>query len=246
MSEEMIIRVNFGKAMPVFPLAVTALMPHEQVELHVFEPRYRQMLEQALDGPGQFAMATFEGSRWREEYHAKPPIRSAVCVGQIVTHERLPGGTYGVSLRGVCRAKVLHEVGMGDEGDGTEVLYRRAYLEPVGVEPPDEEALDDYRQKLGHALQSTPLRVLRHAAKLAKFVDSEQVPSSVFLEQLGLCCVTDSELRYRLLATGDAERRAQIISSYVLDDLGELLRRAGPQLFPKTPASEIPRGVSLN
>ena len=238
----MIIRVNFGKPMPMFPLNTTALMPHEQLPLRVFEPRYRQMLEHALDGPGQFAMATFEGGEWRQEYHGRPPIRPAVCVGQIEQHARMPDGTYAVLLRGICRARVLRELRPEDELDGSTVLYRRAMLEPVGVEAPDEELLGSYRQRLQEALGNAPLSALRHASDLAKHMQNDEVPSSVIIEMLGLSYVTDSELRYKLLATGDAERRAQIITTH-LTGLERLLRRAGPQMTPKTPP---PRGVSLN
>lgn len=242
MSEEIIIRVNFGKPMALFPLNATALMPHEQVPLLIFEPRYRQMLEHALDGPGQIAMATFQGPRWRQEYHGKPPIRPAVCVGQIEQHVRNPDGSYAVLLRGICRARVINELRAEDDLAHPALLYRRAMLEPVGVDPPDEDVLEDYRRRLGDALEHTPLSGLRHAGDLAKHAKNEDVPASIIIEMLGLSYVTDSELRYKLLATGDAEQRAKILTTH-LTDLEGLLRKAEPQRHRNNPP---PRGVTLN
>ncbi|MGP1309805.1 MAG: LON peptidase substrate-binding domain-containing protein, partial [Phycisphaerales bacterium] len=92
------IRVNFNRPMPVFPLREVVLFPHAAIPLHIFEERYRDMVDDALDGAGQIAMAVFEGERWTQEYHGRPPIRPAVCVGQILQHERLADGRYNIIL----------------------------------------------------------------------------------------------------------------------------------------------------
>ena len=82
------ISVNFALPMPLFPLDTVALMPQQRLGMHIFEPRYRQMVDHALQGEHQFATATFEGTSWQQQYHGRPPILPAVCVGQIIRHER--------------------------------------------------------------------------------------------------------------------------------------------------------------
>ena len=52
MSDETAIQVNFGRPMPVFPLDQVTLLPQQVLPLHIFEPRYRQMVTDALDGSG--------------------------------------------------------------------------------------------------------------------------------------------------------------------------------------------------
>lgn len=237
MSEEVFIRVNFGRPMPLFPLGTTALMPHQALQLRVFEPRYRQMVEQALDGPGQIVMATFAGTRWMQEYHARPPLRPAVCVGQIEQHARMPDGNYIVRLRGICRARILQEMAPADG-----VLFRQALLEPVGIDQPDEDALQPFRERFSQALSSAPLNALRDAEQIVEHLDGDQVPSSAMIEMLGLTFMTESEQRYRLLEVGDPARRAQIITEH-LGDLESLLRKAQPQLDVR---GTLPKGVSLN
>jgi Lon protease-like protein len=86
MSAPETVHVNFSKPMPLFPLHSATLLPHGIIQLHVFEPRYRQMVADVLDGSGQIAMAVFDGDQWKREYHGRPPLRPAVCIGQIVQH----------------------------------------------------------------------------------------------------------------------------------------------------------------
>jgi hypothetical protein len=59
MAEEMSIRVNFSRPLPLFPLPQVVMLPQQITPLHIFEPRYRQMVDRALDGAGQIAMAKY-------------------------------------------------------------------------------------------------------------------------------------------------------------------------------------------
>ena len=99
------IRVNFQLPIPLFPLPEAILLPQSVTPLHIFEPRYRQMVETTLDRSGQIAMACFADETWRDAYDAAPPLRPVVCLGQIVQHERVSDG-YNIVLHGVCRARL--------------------------------------------------------------------------------------------------------------------------------------------
>ena len=235
MAGEMTIRVNFGKPMPLFPLSSPSLMPQGVLPLNIFEPRYRQMIGDALDSSGQIAMAVFEGGRWMKEYHGRPPLRPAVCVGQIVHHVKLPDDRYAIMLQGICRGKILHEI----PPDG-EKLYRQAYLEPVGLDMGDETLLAPYRRHLAEALERKPLSDLRNSDQFVEHLRNEDVPTMAIIELLGLTFLSESETRYRLLETGDAESRVQLVSGE-LHSLESLLNRASPQR-----AVEQPKGCSWN
>lgn len=245
MSEETTeIRVNFARPMPLFPLASVTLMPHAVLPLHIFEPRYRQMVRDALDGPGQIAMAVFDGGRWQDEYHGRPPIRPAVCVGQIVQHQQLEDGRYNVALHGVCRARVIEEL-----PSEAERLYRSAMLEPVGLDrDEDEPGLAEVRQRLSGLLGSEPLTDLKDAQLVAKHLGDEELPTSAILELITCSLLRDAEMRYyhelhyRLLAEGDPKQRAAMIESG-LHDLRALLVRARPQRRSDAPP---PRGCPWN
>lgn len=230
MSDETSIQVHFGRPMPVFPLDVVACMPQQVVPLHVFEPRYKQMIERSLDGPGQIAMAVFEGPRWKQEYHGRPPIKNAVCIGQIIQHERLPDGRYNVLLQGVCRAKVVREL---PAAEGR--LYRAAVLEPLGVPGAEDDQLMGFREKLTDWLTAWPLTQLAAAEWVAERARNEEIPLSALLELASFTLLTASDVRYALLAEPDAAKRVKRLEGE-LHNIGALIQKAArqrPERWPK-------------
>lgn len=238
MDEDISIRVNFGRPMPVFPLDSAVLLPHQVLPLHIFEPRYRQMIDEALDSAGQIAMAVFDGDDWQQAYGANPPLKPYVCVGQIVQHESLPDGRYNVLLQGVCRARVVEP----DEPEG-ERLYRRAVLEPVGVREDDDEAsgeADELRAWVEHELARGRLRKLTVAEHVLQYVRNEQIPSPAVLELVSFAVLTDSSTRYRLLSEETLRGRNGIVRE-ALSDLGTLIGQASAQ-HPE----RWPKGLSWN
>lgn len=193
MADTTTIRVNFGRPMPVFPLHVAVLMPHAIAPLEIFEPRYRQMVSDALDGPGLIAMAMFAGGDWKQEYHGRPPIRPVVCVGHIAEHFKYPDGRYAIILQGICRGRILQELPASETK-----LYREAIIEPVGVEAeakpesaPEAEipgtlvGVEEMRDRLTTALRSEPLSDLRLAKDAVEHLANPEIPTSVIIEFLG-------------------------------------------------------------
>lgn len=233
------IQVNFGKAMPLFPLDSAVLLPQQVVPLHIFEPRYRQMVQHALDGAGHIAMAVFEGKAWKQQYHGRPPLRPAVCVGQIVQHERMSDGRYNLLLQGICRARIAEE-----SAPDAERLYRTARLEPVGVEDTAMDAspgeLSDIRERLEEMLSHGRLARLTMAEPVLKFVRSSEVTVPALLEIVSFTMLVGPELHYRLLAEESVRTRAGLILGE-LTHMDELIRRALPQK-----ADDAPKGCHWN
>ncbi|MEL7472607.1 MAG: LON peptidase substrate-binding domain-containing protein [Planctomycetota bacterium] len=234
-AEEQTIHVNFSRPMPLFPLDSVALLPQQVIPLHIFEPRYRQLAGHALDAAGQIAMATYKGQDWKQEYHGNPPLRQAVCVGQIVEHEALPDGRFNILLQGVCRARIEQHL-MPDETH----QYRRAVLEPLGREPGDPEALDMARERIDERLSEGPLTQVAGAEEVLRYVRNSEVPTPALLELVAFALLKDAPTRYRLLAEGDPGRRCDLIERR-LDDLERLIRQAQRQ-HPE----DWPRGCSWN
>jgi uncharacterized protein len=235
MSEESAIQVNFGKPVPLFPLDTAILLPQQVIPLRIFEPRYKQLVQDVLDGTGQLALAVFAGKRWKQEYHGRPPVRPAVCIGQIVQHEREGGGDYTLLVQGVCRARIASELPARDTK-----LYREAMLEPVGIDLAEETKLYGVRERLGELLEDKPLSELQLVGRVAELIHKEQIPTAVLLELVSFALPTRAEIRYRLLAEGDAAERADLIEHELLG-LQHLMRQAKTQ-HPE----HWPKGVSWN
>src|SRR6476660_4119244 len=112
---------------PLFPLPNVVLFPRAVLPLHIFEERYKAMAADVLrTRTRRIAMALLRPG-WEKSYYSAPAIEPTVCVGTILSHERLADGTYNFLLQGLMRARVIDEMG----GD---LPYRVARVEPV-VEP---------------------------------------------------------------------------------------------------------------
>ena len=78
---------KFSGIVRLFPLPNLVVFPHVMQPLHIFEPRYRAMLEEALDEDGLIAMAVLAPG-WEKDYEGRPPMRSNACLCKIATHHR--------------------------------------------------------------------------------------------------------------------------------------------------------------
>jgi Lon protease-like protein len=90
---------------PIFPLPGAILFPRSQLPLHIFEPRYREMVRDAIDGAGQIAMI----QPHRLDDDNKAPLYGVGCVGEIVSVEELDDGRFNIVLLGSNRFRLLRE-----------------------------------------------------------------------------------------------------------------------------------------
>lgn len=189
--------------LPLFPLPNVVLFPNVFLPLHVFEPRYRAMVSDALDGDRIIGMVLLKPG-WEHDYEGRPPIFSIGCSGVITHVERLADGRYNIILRGVERFRVLAEE------DG--LSYRRARTEPF-AEPMLSEAdgrrLRVQRERLGALLASAGDGAQRDPAlaaamsdadmvnALAQYLDLEPLEKQALLERS--CVLTRAESLVELL-----------------------------------------------
>jgi Lon protease-like protein len=91
----------FG-VVPVFPLPTAVLFPHTVLPLHVFEPRYREMVRDASAGDGMIAIALLKPG-YEVDYEGRPPIHTVGTVGRIEELVPLPDGRFNLNLVGLAR-----------------------------------------------------------------------------------------------------------------------------------------------
>ena len=106
---------------PIFPLPDVVLFPSVFLPLHIFEPRYRQMLTDALRGDRIIGMVLLKGGR--DDIEEPPPGYSVGCAGLVSHAETLQDGRSNIILRGIQRFRVVRE-----EADR---VYRQAQIEPL-------------------------------------------------------------------------------------------------------------------
>src|SRR5258708_9174015 len=86
--------VHVGRRLkvPLFPLPGAILFPRSQLPLHIFEPRYREMVRDAIEGPGRIAMI----QPHRLDHDNQAPLYSVGCIGELVAVEDLAHGPFTI------------------------------------------------------------------------------------------------------------------------------------------------------
>jgi len=127
--------------LPLFPLPNVVLFPDVCLPLHIFEPRYRQMLAAALNGDRLIGMALLKAAR-EGEHEGQPPVYDIGCAGLITHAAQLDDGRSNIMLHGIQRFRIVNE--------NHDLPYRRARVEAL-LDPLDaghRALLHDARHRL--------------------------------------------------------------------------------------------------
>jgi Lon protease-like protein len=177
---------------PLFPLPNVVLFPNVFLPLHIFEPRYREMVGDALDEDRLIGMALLRPG-WQNDYEGRPPVYPIGCAGLITHAERLGDGGYNIILRGLEKFRILDEV-------REDRSYRRAHVEPLheAMDETARGAIRDDRHRLEslialHGEGGRPdLRIPAAMGDedlvnaLAQYLPLEPLEKQALLEQQGL------------------------------------------------------------
>ena len=109
---------------PIFPLPGALLFPRAQLPLHIFEPRYRAMVRDALASDGLIAMIQ------PKDQNDPPALFDVGCIGRISSSDELADGRFNIVLEGLGRFRVAREAEV-------ETPYRQVDADREGF---DEEA----------------------------------------------------------------------------------------------------------
>jgi Lon protease-like protein len=127
---------DFPNVSRLFPLPGVVLFPHSMLPLHIFEPRYRQMTEDALASDRLITIVQVRSPlEWTSP--TEPALEDFGCLGRIFKYERLPDGRFNFLLLGRKRVRLTKEVPSGK-------LYRTSQVEILEDIEPDGE--DDSRR----------------------------------------------------------------------------------------------------
>jgi uncharacterized protein len=148
---------------PLFPLPETSLFPAVSRPFLIYEPRYREMIADALKGNRIIGMVRLRPG-FEKDYEGRPPIYDIGCAGTIEEYEQLPDGRYVILLRGLITFRIVTEDQrkayrlarieaipelLKDEDRATLSTLRNRVekalvtLLPLGVDPPDPSLEDD-------------------------------------------------------------------------------------------------------
>jgi Lon protease-like protein len=117
---------------PLFPLPNVVLFPGMPLPLHIFEPRYREMVTAAMAGDKTIGMVLLKPG-YEADYEGRPPIFETGCAGLIERCEALEDGRFNILLRGSARFRV--------ESEHPGASYRIASVAALAGPAEDPEAL---------------------------------------------------------------------------------------------------------
>src|SRR5207237_9984441 len=98
--------------LPLFPLPNVVLFPNVFLPLHIFEPRYREMIADALAADRMIGMVLLRPG-WESDYDGRPPVYRVGCSGVITHADRLPDGRYTIVPTGVDRFGIFDDARAG-------------------------------------------------------------------------------------------------------------------------------------
>lgn len=131
-------RTKIPEWVPLFPLPNVVFFPKTYLPLHIFEPRYREMVEDALQGDRMIGMVLLKEG-WEIDYDKTPPIHETGSVGRIVRSHRLDDGRYNIILYGLKKCRIQDE--------NRDRAYRRGRVAMI-EEPKTESLLPPLKEKL--------------------------------------------------------------------------------------------------
>lgn len=193
----------------MFPLPDVVLLPGTLLPLHIFEPRYRDMIRDVLAGTGLVALARLLPG-YEANYHGRPPVYPILGVGRVVASEELDDGRYNILLRGLIRATVAEEL-----PPERERLYRVVRVVPILDAATEEPALlRAAQQKLIAVCDELAAHLEPGGEGLHGLARSASVPGRC-ADMVSAALVTDPEVRQRLLESGDPLERLELAIQHI-------------------------------
>jgi uncharacterized protein len=195
--------------LPLFPLPNLVFFPHTRLPLHVFEPRYRQLVNDAIGSEQRFGIVLLQPG-WENDYYGTPPIHDFGTLGIIEQSMQLSDGRYNLLLNGIVRFRINEIV--------TLTPYRVAR---VVAEPELPGALmDAWAQR--EWLADLSKRYLEYLPGDAEVPEIASATLDSLTNALIMSLSFDVEEKQSLLETSDLIQRAT--------DVGELLEKKIAQL----------------
>jgi len=186
--------------LPLFPLPDLVFFPNTRLPLHVFEPRYRQMITDALESDNRFGIVLLRPG-WQTDYYGAPPIHLLGTLGTIEQAVPLEDGKYNILVRGDVRFRVLDEV--------QRVPYRTAR---VVVRPEVARELQEaYAQR--EWLADLAQQYLHYLPNQMPVPEIETVGLEPLTNALIMSLNLDAEEKQKLLEIDDLVDRAEQIGN---------------------------------
>lgn len=198
--------------LPLFPISGCILLPGEHLPLNVFEPRYLNMIDDAMAGPGFIGIVQPAGRGAKD----KPDLERIGCAGVIASHNETEDGRYLIVLQGVIRFSLS-----GEAARATPYRLGQADYAPFAADlTPQALAPQIDRARFLGLLE----RFFDHAGLEADWDSLKQAPLTRIADKVAMAAPFDAAAKQALLEAPDATDRLRTLSammSLALDSSGD-------------------------
>lgn len=227
---------NFDGVVRLFPLPNLVLFPNVIQALHIFEPRYCELLSDALESDRLITMATLEHG-WEEDFHqGQPKLSNIVCIGRIVSHTPTGDGRHNVFLAGIQRARIVEELQVTTH-------FRQARVEILEDIPiTDEAKSESCRDDLLAIFRSMVPVDLSNSESFSELL-TRQLPLGVLTDVIAYAVNLPFSTKHYLLGEPDVEARYRVL----VDSLTTLVEpEEAPDPSPRALRRGFPPPFSAN
>ena len=196
--------LHVPETVPVMTLPNTVLFPQALLPLHIFEPRYREMLRDVLAHDRLFAIAQLDSDRPDNPDQVEPLHRIA-AVGIVRACQKGENDTSNLLLQGICRVEITSIV--------REDPYRIIAIQPIATTAGTHQAELEILRLEVMRLLSLRRRLGTPAPKgMTKFLESiDDIDTFTDIAVFNLC--EDSATKQQLLETLETRRRLQLFAA---------------------------------
>jgi Lon protease-like protein len=197
---------DLPQVIPVFPLDEALLLPHATLPLNIFEPRYLNMIDDALAAERVIGMLQTAPGGSRD----RPRLAHIGCVGKITSFAETPDGRYLISLTGLCRFSVGQELLV-------QTPYRQVRADYAAFAGDLRPIIDDDGFDRIHFLQALKA-YLEHRNLEIDWEAAREAPCEALVASLAMALPFDKAEKQCLLEAGTpSERRAALIALLEID-----------------------------
>ena len=228
---------DFDGVVRLFPLPNLVLFPHVIQALHIFEPRYCEMLTEALESDHLITMALLVPG-WESQLQGKPNLGNTVCIGRIISHTPTDDGHHNILMAGLQRARILEELEVNTS-------FRQAKVELIADYVPDDfqESAEEHRKTLLGVFRSM---IPQDAANSKTFADllTQQLPLGILTDIIAYAVNLPVTIKQLLLGEANVKIRFQTLMEQLeplLENVAFVDKEArSPGNAPQTSKSFLP------
>ena len=204
----------FSGIVRLFPLPNLVLFPGVVQALHIFEPRYRKMMQDLMASDQLVTLCLYQDPEASFDAESVPAIHQTVCIAKVIAQKELEDGRFNLLVLGVKRARIVRELAI-------EQPYRMAEVDVIEDEfPQDEAAKSSLRQKLlDHCETMDLFSKLSHQLDLKKVVESH-IETSLLVDLICFSADLDCSQRQSVLELANVEERIQTLLEFLQMDFG--------------------------